>query len=246
MPAAQRTAAALACLTATGALVGCGAPDTLSASDSAVTAPSPIEGMLPEQILRKTDRAARGARSVTLSGSLTAQDGPRSYRFHLTERGLSGYVTTSRFGSVDLVATKDRVFLRAGADLYGQLLKPEQAASATGKWLEISPRIAKSAGLLQWTDKDEYLDTLLEPQRTARLEKVPRTDSEDGSSVGLTEPGTGTLWVALEGKPYPVRVDPADPDLAPVMLTEWDMPVSVEAPATEDTVVMKPEAARPG
>lgn len=245
MPAAERIAAALAFLALTLALAACGEPDTISASDSALSGSSRIEGMPPEQILRTTDRMARRARSVTLSGWLTAEDGPRNYRFRLNDRGLKGYVTTSSFGSVDLVATKGRVFLRAGADLYGRLLKPAQASKATGMWLEISPRIAKSAGLLQWTDKDEYLDALLEPQLTARLKKVPRSDSADGASVGLTEPGTGTLWVALVGKPYPVRVEPADPDLAHVVLSEWDMPVSVNAPDADDTVVMKPGAPQP-
>ncbi len=232
---------------ASAALVACGGPSS-STGDAGNTEPiigqadarlNGVHHLSPERILKRAHRASRRAESVTVSGSFAAEDGTRNYRFYMTKRAVGGYMTSPTYGSVDLVALQGKVYLRAGAQLYRQLLRPQAAQAAMGKWLQISPRTARATGLLRWTDKDAYIESLLEPQLTARLKKVEVDDVKGVAAVGLTEPGTGTLSVATVGEPYPLQVRPAERSVDPVVLQDWNAAPVIQAPTPQETVVLR-------
>jgi hypothetical protein len=181
-------------------------------------------------ILADAQAAFRSARSVRVTGRIargTATD-PIELDMRIARGvGARGQIVSDGV-RVNLIRSGGRLWLR-GRRFWQQAIGEEVARDIGDRWVLVPPSAAAGAGpgIDAFSDLDGILEQLLTPEgdvakgATQPIRGVP--------AIGLTG-GSGTLWVAAEGRPYPLRVAGRGPDQF-IDFVEYDAPVSITAPA---------------
>jgi hypothetical protein len=190
---------------------GCG-----GASGNGVASKSPTE------ILAASKAAASAASSVHLKTTT----GEVVLDVRLTQTGGSGSLKISAL-TLELLRIGDVLYVKGTAAAYKQLgitsKVPPQA------WVKVPPE--RSAQLKAFADKSGQLNRLLSLE--GPLTKG-RTTSVEGQSVvevkQVKKVYTRTLYVATNGKPYPVEIVLQGQVTGKTTFSEWDKPVTLTAP----------------
>ncbi len=239
-PARTRRRAALAVVLCAG----------LAASLTACAGEDPDKGtngvgkLEAAQIEKKAQRAADAADAVHLSGTLVSKGGTYKLNMRLRDQGGTGSVA-SKHTTFELLRIGDELYLKADAGFWGH--DDESAPGAAGtagevaadklqdKYVKVPEDDPAYKQLRGFTDKKTLLDGLLTLH--GPLNKGDRDTVGPTRTVQITggKGEGGTLDVALEGTPYPLRFARGGGGGA-VTLSEWDRDFPLEAPAKEDTV----------
>ncbi|BBA99902.1 putative lipoprotein [Actinacidiphila reveromycinica] len=224
-------AAALTVLGAGGLLTGClglgGDPD---AGTNGV-------GKLPAATIeQKAKSAAAGATAVRLAGTVVS--GGRTYRLDMRLRGNGGVGEVSSKGDTfQLLRVGDDLYLKAGADFYGDGGTDEDSKAAAqklnGKYVKVPTTDPSYQQFSGFTDKKTLLADLfvLDGEvRTGAHRKVgsTRTIALDGSKGG-------SLDISLKGSPYPLRYERAG-DAGTLTLSDWGQDFTLAAPAKSEVL----------
>jgi len=186
----------------------------------------------PEAIAAKSRAAALAARSVHLSGTVAGQGTLYHLDVRLTDGAGVGRVTGGG-RDFEVLRVDGRLYLKGGAGFYDTTGTSREAAETLrDKYVVVSPDDPAYQGLEELTDRQALLGSVTD------LAGPPRKDGYrevgDSRTVAVSGPGGGTLQVALQGTPYPVRVDrPAGGSLD---LSEFGKTVKVTAPPPAQVV----------
>ncbi|HEY3479509.1 MAG TPA: hypothetical protein VGL02_11500, partial [Streptomyces sp.] len=225
MSARHRTAAVLATVCAGTALSGClgmgGDPD---AGTNGV-------GKLPATTIEQQAKdAAAAAPTVRLSGTVLSKG--QTFRLDMRLRGNGGVgEVTTKGGTFQLLRVGKDLFLKAGADFYGDGGTDQDskaaAAKLSDKYVKVPTGDPSYQQLSGFTDKKVLLADLFVlsgPLSVGGHQKVGtvRTIAVDGAKGG-------SLDVSLEGKPYPLRYQRAS-GAGALTLTDWGEDFTLAAP----------------
>jgi hypothetical protein len=227
----RTTTAAIAATLAVGALItaGCGS----SSSSSSSTATNGEAAKSANEILADTQAAAKSASSVhmTISGLPGQFSGAT---LDLSKgNGATGSMNVGK-STVDITVTNTDFYMKADGTFWkSQTSSASTAQLFAGKWIKIPTSGSAASSLSQvknLTDMTTFFSGALKPTGTVTK---GGTTTVNGMQVVQLKSGTGgSLYVSLEGTPYPVEIQ-QNPSQGGGLatFTNWNAPVTVSAPA---------------
>ncbi|MFE9772800.1 hypothetical protein ACFYOV_14165 [Streptomyces sp. NPDC005931] len=199
-------------------------------------------GRLPaDQIQRKAQKAAASVDTVRLHGTVAA--GGRTYTLdmRLKSEGAVGSVT-ARGETFRLLRIDDELFLKAGAEFWGHEDGQGDGtadAAAAGKLAEKYVKVPESDPAYKkfngFTDKDVLLDGLLTLHGTLATDGHHKQAGVRTIRITGDKGSGGTLDVALEGTPYPLRLVRAG-KAGTLTFSAWGDDFPLEKPAKDETL----------
>lgn len=228
-------AVAAAALFILGGVAGCSTSTTsgtASESPSAVEAtPNGVQKLDAKEILADARKAAGAASSVTVAVVRDNAGTEIRTDLSLSADGSSGTLGQPDGQSVEVVGTADAIYVKG--DAFAQSLGAENAAAVEGKWLMIpkdNPAAQSFAGL---GSVKEFSDTTLAAPED--LKKLPVEEIDGMQAVGL-ESAQGTLWIATEGEPYPIKITAPKGQSGSLTMSGWNQPVTITPPPQDEVV----------
>ncbi|GAA2466036.1 hypothetical protein [Streptomyces macrosporus] len=218
-------------------LTGCGSEDPDAGTNGI--------GRLPAaDIEKKARKAAESAESVRLSGSVISKG--RTYRLDMRLKGNGGLGEVSAKGGprFELLRVDEDLYLKANADFWVHQEQGDKEPSETdlaaarkleGKYVKVPPDDPAYKQLSGFTDKDVLLDGLLVLQGKRETGDRGEVEGVRTIEVRAAQGNGGVLSVALDGRPYPLRLERGG-DAGVVELLEWDKEFTLRAPQQEEVV----------
>jgi hypothetical protein len=204
------------------ALVGCGGS---SKSGNGIASKS------AEQIVAEAKNAADSASSVHVSGSVRSGGSPVTLDLKLaSEKGATGQISQNGstfkiviYGGTAYISGSDAFYRKLGGSAAAQLL--------AGKWLKVATDTPEFSSFASLTNMRKLLDTVLVGHGT--LEKGATTTIAGQQAIAVKDTTRGgTLYVATNGKPYPLQIAKSGSEAGTISFGRWDEPVEISAPAS--------------
>ena len=218
-PLCLRTASAALCALALAACGSSGSSSNAEASKSA------------SQILTDAVNAAQGASSVRVSGSISDSGAPVAVDLKLVNgKGGSGSMTIQG-APVQIVDVNNTLYMN-GSDAFWSKVGGGSAVVALlhGKWLK-APATGNFSSLASLTSIHTLFSQLLTSHGT--LKKGATSTINGQSAVAITDSAKGgTIYVATNGKPYPIQLAKSGGGGGKVNFSEYGKSVSLTAPAS--------------
>ncbi|MFF3315746.1 hypothetical protein ACFYV5_09545 [Streptomyces sp. NPDC003035] len=207
-------------------------------------------------IEQKAQSAADTAKAVRLAGTLVSKGGTYKLNMRLKQDGASGSVTTKN-STFELLRIGEALYLKADAGFWAHDDKAsEDTASGGGsgapsesddadseaadklddKYVKVPQDDPSYKQLRGFTDMDLLLDGLIglhgevvkgDRDKIGGIRTVKVKGGEDGEG--------GTLDVALDGTPFPLRFARGG-GAGVVVLSEWDKDFPLEEPSKDQTL----------
>lgn len=212
------------------------APTTPSATVSKPAAS--IAGLSAQQIVKKTQAAAKAASSVRVRGAMTMDDGSlMKLDVSLTAKGGSGTITQ------DGAAIKVRVvgrtaYLQISDAYWRKQAKSKQEADLIiqvvhGKWLKVALTNKDFGEIAAFASKPAFFDGLFEESGGVR--KTGSKTIEGIPCVGLGD-GEGTVWVDAANA-RPIRLDmPGKSGTESLIFSEYNQIKEPKAPPAAQVI----------
>jgi hypothetical protein len=228
-------------------LAACGGGDDTGGSGASTTATqsgggggSQLEGLSAQEVLDKAKEAAKSAKSVHVAGEATDDSGTAKLDLTLTSDGGFGSVEQVQ-GEVDVVLIGNDVYAKLDEKLLASTVgagNEEIAKLVGGKWIKAaadSPQFSSFADLVKLSS---FIDGVLSPEGEITREEgkeisgTPTVALKDGGSDG------GLLYIADEGKPYPLAIEPGagSGDSGQVTFSDWDKDVTITPPPAGEVI----------
>ena len=228
-----------------GTAASSGTATSGSGSTAEAATDNGVAELSAEEIIERARAAATEAESVHIEGDI--ENGQQSIGLNLRIKGSEGAVGTMTLGRAGAGAPASLQLLRIGQEVYvmgddafyAQVGAGEAAKLLKGKYLKSTSSGSDFADLASFTDLDKLFGDLLEPE--GKLSKGQSKTIEGVEAIGVvdeTEEGSGTLYVAAEGEPYPLLVEgPAEGDATgSVTFSDYNDPVDLTPPAADQIV----------
>ncbi|GAA2689942.1 hypothetical protein GCM10010400_63740 [Streptomyces aculeolatus] len=220
-------------------LAGCG-------EDGPQAGENGVGKLSPESIRSKAEKAAAGAGSVRLAGTLVSNGQPVKLDMRLSSAGGVGEVSTGGT-TFSLLRDDEDLFLKAGDEFWlhqdegkdgdGKPSESDMAAAQKldGKYVKVPPEDTAYKQLSGFTEMKLLLDGLLKLDGELAVEDNGEVDGVPTIRVTADDGAGGALEVALEGRPYPLLLERAG-DAGELRLVDWDEEFEVNAPRKEEVV----------
>ncbi|MEU9763687.1 hypothetical protein [Streptomyces sp. NPDC047985] len=234
--ARRRTALAVVlCAGLSAALTACAGEDPDKGTNG-------VGKLSAERIEKKARTAADTADAVHLAGTLVGKDG--TYKLDMRLRGDGGAGSVAlKDTTFELLRIGDELYLKADAAFWSHEEKPgadtaageDAADKLQNKYVKVPKDDPTYKQLRGFTDKKTLLDGVLNLHGT--LNKGERTKVGAARTIQIMggKGEGGTLDVALEGTPYPLRFARGGGG-GTVTLSEWGREFPLEAPGKQETV----------
>lgn len=203
------------------ALAGCGS----SSSGNGVASKS------AEEIVAEAKKAADSASSVHVSGSVNSGGSAVTLDLNLASgKGATGQI--SQNGSTFKVIIDGGNAYISGSDAFYRKLGGAAAAQLlAGKWLKISTSTPEFASFGSLTNMRKLLDTVLVGHGSLEKGSTTTVGGQQAIAVKDTTRG-GSLYVATNGKPYPLQITKGGSEAGTISFDKWDEPVAISPPAS--------------
>ncbi|MFB7513859.1 hypothetical protein [Streptomyces sp. NPDC056144] len=196
------------------------------------------------EIEQKAQTAADSAKAVRLAGTLVSKGGTYKLDMRLKPDGATGSVATKN-STFELLRVGDALYLKADADFWAHEGKAaeeptdadeEAADTLDDMYVKVPQDDPTYKQLRGFTEMDVLLDGLIGLHGTAVKGDRDQIGGVRTVKVKGGEGGEGgTLDVALEGTPYPLRFARGG-GAGVVVLSEWNKEFPLEAPSQEETL----------
>jgi hypothetical protein len=214
--------------------------DPKPSAGSSSPAPSASSGLATEA-LSAGDILAAAATAATAEGSVhtvaTLKQGEESAKV-VNDTGTSDgrQVITAGKQHTEILLVEGIAYLRANEealrDFFG--FPADEASRYADSWLSFTISDSGYSELVETLDMPSLIENIT---LTGDLTKTAVTTIGGKRVIGIRgehpQGGTGTLYVAADGEPLPVRMDIADPNgsSGSLVFSEWGKNVSVKAPS---------------
>jgi hypothetical protein len=200
-----------------------------SSSSSSPSSASGLQGLSAGQVLAKAKAAFTGASSVHVVLRAAEQGHRVSYDVrYVRSKGATGTVNAGT-GNMKLIAIGNDIYFSGDAQVLAQF----GGSAAAGTWFKTSRTSAVGAALSELTDVNKIAAQIFKPSGTIAV--VQGKDVDGTGTVGILDKGPdgGTLYVASEGEPYPLLIEPPakQKDKGEGRFTEYNAPVKLTPPA---------------
>jgi hypothetical protein len=235
-------------LAAVAFLAGCsGASGTRGGSSGAHPATTPVATTLAEngianlsakQILAKAKDALSQAGSVRIQGGGFSEGEQFALDMRYGRAGAVGSLT-SNGQTIELLRIGRTVYLKGSAAFWRSIGGNPAAELLKGRYLKMPASTREFAEVASFTDLEKSAAELLAPD--GEISKSGRTTIRGMAAIGLKDPtnGGGTLYIALRGEPYPLRVAPdkgKTDDVGSLDFLDYGVPVALTQPPADQVV----------
>jgi hypothetical protein len=240
-----RVLAAVAVASVAALTAACAKTDTPGSAAPASRSESPsltdngVAKLTANQILDKATAAFRRAGSVHIKGSGFA-DGEQ-FSMDLRLKGSAGgYGTlTSNGQTLEVIRIGKTAYLKADKGFWENQVNAQVAKLLDGKYVKGPTTHPSLKPLASLTDLTDAARELLKPDGAIR--KGSRQKIDGVNAIGLVDASAdgGTLYIALQGEPYPLRVVPntkSRDDQGALEFLEYGEPVTLTAPPDAQTI----------
>ena len=198
-------------------------------SSSAARRPAHLSGSA-QGLLERIERAARGAASVRVRGSIMGAAAPIKLNMELVPgRGASGEVALGG-EQIDLVRLEQALYGRGNRRFLDSLVGGTAAQALGERWVRVRAYAGPLGSLSELTNLDGMIDlalsshgTLGRPRR-ARLGATPALAIPDPS-------GHATLYAAAVGVPYPLEITRRGRRSGTLRFEGWNKAYAITPPA---------------
>ena len=212
-------------------LAGCGGDGDSGGGDNGVAAKT------ADEIVADALEAGKAAQSVYVHGGTTAGTDPLELDLHLVAgEGGEGHLVANGL-SFDIVRIDDTAYFKGDEAFWQQFGGAAAATLFQDKWVKAPADSGDLASLTPLTDIGQLLEGILGEHGT--LEKGDETEVNGTSAIAVEDTEQdGTLYVATEGEPYPLKLEGAGDGSSEgtIEFDDWDEEYELEAP--EDAVDM--------
>ena len=223
---ATRSGLALAALAASALLGACGGSASTASPATSSSAASGIDQKTGPEISAAAQKAALAAKSVHVKGKA----GTTEIELSIDDSGAVGTVGIPG-GKVDLVRVGPKYWIKAEAAFWVKSGVP--AATATklnGKFVDVSAQSAQFEG---FASVQKFFGTTSQGTKATKGE----TSTVNGVKViALKDTDGSTLFVALEGDPFPIRITNTGANGGQLDFSDWNVPVKVTAPTADQII----------
>ncbi|MFH9042881.1 hypothetical protein ACH4FA_26510 [Streptomyces sp. NPDC017966] len=191
-----------------------------------------------DQIQSRSQKAAESVGAVRLHGTVVTSGRTYTLDMRLKEQGGIGSVTTEG-ETFRLLRVDDELYLKAGAEFWGQGDGEEDGEAAADKLAEKYVKVPQGdpsyKKFIGFTDKNVLLGGLLTLH--GKLATDGHHEQSGVRTIRVTgdEGSGGTLDVSLEGKPYPVRLVRAG-KAGTLTFSSWGTDFELKEPAEDETL----------
>ncbi|MFZ1155430.1 MAG: hypothetical protein WAN93_11045 [Solirubrobacteraceae bacterium] len=202
-------------------LVGCGSSSSSSNSVASKSA---------EQIVSESKAVATAATSVHVFGGLKSGVTPVTLDLNLVAgKGAKGELSQNGV-SFKLILVGGTAYINGSPAFYRSLGGAAAAQLFDGKWLKASATTGEFASFSQLADMRKLIDSTLTSHGT--LAKGATAVVNGQKTIAITDaPRDATLYVATNGKPYPVQLSKGGSESGKIAFDRWNQPVTITAPA---------------
>lgn len=187
-----------------------------------------IESKSVDEIATEVRAAVASASSVHMTG--TTSEG--AIVATIAKAGADVRITMPGTGAVQVRAVGSAYYMKADKTFWASQVNPAAAAMLAGKWVKVPTSAAasfKSFLNLGDVSKDSFTPTGTvtkgAPTTVAGQPALPLTDSD------------GTLYVALAGKPYPLKIVNTKGDTTgTIVFSRWNAAVTIPPPPAAQVV----------
>ena len=185
----------------------------------------------PDQIIAASTRAIDAVHSVRVSGSVA--DGAKDtieLDLHLVSgKGATGSMAENGL-SFKLITVNDTAYIDGSPSFWKQFAGGAAAQLLPGKWLKAPANRGDFASFSSLGDLKTLVSGLLTGH--GALTKGGESTVAGRRVVALHDPSKhGTLYVAVTGPPYPIRIVNTGSGGGQIDFSAFDQPVSLAAPA---------------
>ncbi|WP_186319199.1 hypothetical protein [Streptomyces sp. SAJ15] len=255
----NRAWAVAACAALALAITGCGSDKSdkggKSDKDGSILGTKPDKGsdagselakLSAKEISKKAETELESAKSLRMKMDLTSAGTRQKMDLALDGSGnCAGSMEMGTEGSFELIKLSDKVWMKPDETFWKTQAGSDGAAAAElfkGKWVHGSTSdemfkdmtdVCDLAGFQQSLDTDDSDDKMTKGTLvTVDGNKVIPVNgkSSDGDPM--------TLYVAAEGKPYPLKIVQKGTESGSIELTDWDKPVPTTTPPADQVVDM--------
>ncbi|AYY11938.1 hypothetical protein EF847_03660 [Actinobacteria bacterium YIM 96077] len=149
--------------------------------------------------------------------------------------GSVGTVTTD--SEVELVASDDVVYITSDPSTLADVVDEDIEETIADKWLLLSPE--SSSNFRIFVEGSEFADAVLGSEVEDEMTSVQEVDGVPAVGLIFAENG-GTLWVAAEGEPRPIRFEERGASGGSGVLTFSDFGEEVELSVPDEDDVVDP------
>jgi hypothetical protein len=184
-----------------------------------------------DQIVADAVAAAKAAQTVHVPGKASGES--LEIDMHLVAgKGGDGHLVVNGL-SFDIVRIGDRAYFRGDETFWQQFGGGDVIELLEGRWVEAPADTGDLASLTPLTDLEQFFGGVLEDHGT--LAKGDETEIGGVAAIAIEDTTEGgTLYVATEGEPYPLKIDGPDDSPGSIVFDEWNGDHALEAPT--DTV----------
>lgn len=191
-----------------------------------------VDALSAQEIVDEATEAARSESSVKASGA-TVDDGgtPMDLDLSISPDGTTGTMTVEGT-TIQLLITDQEFYMRADGDSWTTLAGDAAAgALLADRWVLVPTAEEDFAEVAFFADWDTFVNELFSVEGTLSKGDVEEIDGVD--TVAIIEDGGGTMWIAIEGDPLPIRGDDGEGD---VFDLEWGVDVDITLPEADEVI----------
>jgi hypothetical protein len=207
-------------------LAGCGGGGGSGGDDNGVADKSATE------IVAASKTAAQGADSVRVQGDIKSDNQTVSIDLRVaSEKGATGNIKIND-KQVDIVVIGDNAYLHADDAFWTEFGGGLAVAKLiNGRWIKAPTSNPAFSQFTSFTDMDGLFESAL-GDTSGTIEKGDETTVNGTSAIELTD-DQGSLFVATEGEPFPLKIESSGGEGA-LNFTEWNEAFDLNEP--EDAV----------
>ncbi|MEV0441577.1 hypothetical protein AB0I84_12230 [Streptomyces spectabilis] len=219
-------AAAAACAAAVIGVTGC-------SSDSGGDK-DPFEGMSADKIAKKASKASKNAGSFAMKSEVKEDGEQTTGAFSVTEGGdCKATIDSGKTGHSELLHVGKAQYVKADEKFWKASAGATIAGRVKGRWVKTPSAQGGSAC---------NLDDMFESKKLKGLKREKDAEVNGTKAAVLVKKKgkeTTTFYVAMEGKPYFLKVTNDGDDKGTATFSDYGKPVDVKAPAADEVVDQK-------
>jgi hypothetical protein len=186
-------------------LAGCG-PKTATPSTTPSTAETGTAALSAKEIVEHSAAALKKAGSYRMKGEMVDGTDKMSVDVKVQGTDALAVITMGDQGSLTLLMIAGTTYFQADETLWSKTAGVDTKtynAMFKGKWVKTKTGDSDMQKFADLTDAQKFLDS----EGAGSLTKGEKTTINGTSALTLKDSTDGAFYVALEGEPYPLRLD---------------------------------------
>jgi hypothetical protein len=196
-----------------------------------------VSALPATDIVSKMQAALAAAKSYHILGSVTENGQKVNLDLRFSGKDFTGTVEISSF-KLEVIGVGTDIYTKAPDDFWAAQIPAAQASTflalVKGKYVKADAKYASIAALVDPLRPE----TLTKPGGTVTKGDTKAIDGNP--AVGVVDSKDGTrFYVATTGQPVPLSIEPGSATGPNVQFKDYDVPVSITAPAASDVFDLK-------